>query len=312
MIHLINTFLIFLFLVSFNAYALTGTITTDHWNTLIDSPLRSNKAASEHVMVRDLELSYAIARIENDYGDTVSVMSKLKALLKFGRNMNVGSGVAGYTIWYTGQDEDNETYPAANTNSIDTISSSSSSDAGIMVKIEGHTESGGNKTFVVQTATIGGRIKTTIDTPLNRMTRIYNIDSTDLTGEIYGYEDTAISSGKPSDTTKIHITVPAGKNQSEKASTSLSSQDYWIVTSFRCSLLEKANSFADVALQIRLSGSVFRQAEDVSCSSSHNGVFHFKPYLIVPKNADVRLVGISDSTSRDVSGSIQGYLAIVE
>lgn len=261
-----------------------------------------------YITNKDPELIYAEQRILADYGDSVSVASKAKALLKFGRNPNVGTDITGYTIWATGLDQANETYVAANTNSIDTISSSSASDTQ-QVTIEGHTESGGDKTFVVQTATLNGQNKVTLTTPLNRATRVYNSNSTNLVGNVYVYENTAITAGKPNDTTKIHLTVRAGKNQSEKASTSLSSTDYWIVTGFRGSVLEKTSAFADVEIQVRSNNGVFRQVEDVACSSSSNGVFEFHPYFIVPPNSDIRLIAVASSASTDVSGSIQGYLA---
>jgi hypothetical protein len=259
----------------------------------------------------EFEIQYAIERIFADYGDVVSVASKNKALLKYGRNQNVGSGSGGYTIWYTGQDEANETYAAANTNPIDSVSSSSTSDVDKEITIEGHTESGNEKVFVVQTVTLQGRTRVPLTTPLNRCTRGFNQGSVDFVGEIYAYQNTGLSAGKPSDTTKIHLTVPAGTNQSRKASTSISNIDYWIITGFRGSLLEKANSYADVELQVRLNGKVFREVDDVSCSNAGTGIYNFKPYLIVPKNSDVRLIAVSDSASRDVSGSIQGYLAKV-
>ena len=260
----------------------------------------------------DREIAYAIRRIQKDYGDTVSVDSKAKILLKFGRNPNVQDATTGYTIWYTGQDDAHETYVAANTNSIDTLSCANASDTGSTkeLTIEGHTESGGNKTFVVQTATPDGQNKVTLSTALNRVDKVYNSGTADLVGEVYVYEDTSLTSGKPTDTTKIHLTIPAGTNESRKAAASVSSEDYWIITSFRGSLLERATSFADVSLQIRENGKVFREVEDVASSSSDTGIFEFKPYIIVPKNADVRLIGISDSnTGRDVSGTIQGYIA---
>jgi len=254
------------------------------------------------------EIKYAIQRIKADYGVNVLVSSKLKPLLKFGRNPNVGAAATGYTIWYTGQDQANETYVATNVNSIDSISSSSTAVLG-SVMIEGHTQSSGNRTFVVQSATLQGQTRVALTTALNRCSRVYNDSTSTWDGGVYAYENTTITAGKPVDTTKIHVSVAANKNQSEKASTSLSSSDYWIVTGFRGDILEKANATADVELQVRLNGKVFRPVEDVSCSNSHNGEFQFKPYLIVPPNSDVRLVAASDSTSRDVSGSIQGYLA---
>lgn len=259
----------------------------------------------------DPKIQDALNRIKENYGDTASVEIKKKDLLKFGRNPNVGTASTGYTIWYTGQDQANETYVAPNTNSIDSVSSNNAGDTETVV-IEGHTETGGEKTFVTQTATLNGPTRVALSTPLNRATRIYNSDSTDLTGEVYVYENTALTAGKPTDTTKIHLTIRAGKNQSEKASTSLSNVDYWIVTGFRGSVLNKTGTIIiDMQLQIRENGKVWRMFEDITATNSSAGIFKFNPYLIVPKNADVRLVSISSTSNTIVTGSIQGYLAKV-
>ena len=263
-----------------------------------------NYGIDAHSLVND-----AISRIYSDYGHVVSVRRKGKGLLKFGLNPNAGTSSA--TIWYTGQDEANETYVADNVNSIDTVSSNNAGDTEV-ITIEGHTMSGGNRTFAVQQATLNGQNKVTLTTPLNRCTRLYHsgLSSTDLVGEIYIYEDTSLTSGKPTDTSKIHLTVQAGKNQSEKASTSLSSTDYWIVTGMRGSILEKASTaYAEIQLQIRNVGGVFRDAEDIQASNSSSGVLTFVPYLIIPTNSDVRLVAVADSNGRAVTGSLQGYLA---
>ncbi len=256
----------------------------------------------------DPHLRFALDRIQGDYGVTASVAAKRKTLLKFGRNQNVGSDATGYTIWYTGQDQAHETYVAAGTNSIDTISSSDGGDTQAVV-IEGHTsDADGNLTFVVQSATLEGQGKVVLSTPLNRMTRLYNNGATDFAGEVYGYEDTAIVGGKPTDTTKIHITVPVNHNQSEKASTSISQRDYWVVEEIHVYVNEKAAAFADISLQVREKGKVFRTIFTASTSNAYD--FSVRPTLIVPANSDVRLVAVSDSTSRDVGGVINGYLAI--
>lgn len=109
------------------------------------------------------------------------------------------------------------------------------------------------------------------------------------------------------------MTIPAGLNQSEKASTSISSTDYWILTGMRGSVLEKTtNIFVDVILEVRLLGGVFRPREQVAVSSVGGTTsLLFKPYQIVPANADVRLRSRSSAAGTDVTGSIQGFLASV-
>jgi hypothetical protein len=249
----------------------------------------------------------ALNRILADYGVSVSVANKAKNLLKFGRNPNVGTSAA--TLWFTGQDQENETYVADNVNSIDSVSSNDATDTGKQVVIEGHTMSGNNRTFVSQSVTLLGQTRVPLTTPLNRSTRLYNNSAVNFVGQIFVYENTALTAGKPNDTTKIHLTIAAGRNQSEKASTSLSSTDYWIVTGFRGSVIEKTAAFADVALQVKTVGNVFREVEDVTASNNSAGILEFRPYLIIPANADVRLVAIADGASTEVSGSIQGFLA---
>lgn len=260
----------------------------------------------------DFDLLYAINRIAKDYGDLVSVEDKEKSLIKFGENPNVGTARA--TIWQTGADDANETYVADNTNSIDSISSSSGSDTEV-VTVEGHTETGDEKTFVTQNVTLTGQTRAALGTALNRVTRVLHAgqSSTDLVGNIYVYENTTISAGKPTDTTKIHLSLPAGENQSQKASTSLSNSDYWIVTGFSAGLKEKSGSnFADVRLEVRLQGGVFRPvSKPIIVSTGRNGDRSFKPYVIIPKNADVRLTAVASAAGQAVVGDIQGYLASV-
>lgn len=257
----------------------------------------------------DHDIRQALNEIEDTYGATVSVDNKKKSLLKFGRNEAVSTAATGYTIWTTGSDQAHETFPAANTNSIDSVSSSSGSDT-VQVTIEGHTESGGNKTFVTQTVTLSGQTRVALTTPLNRCTRIFNAGTTDLVGTVYVYENTALTSGKPTDTTKIHCEIDAGRNQSEKASTSLSSTDYWIITNFYAGNITKTGSNStDVRLQIRMNGKVFRTVASIACNTGSESTRSFDPYIVAPANADIRLVAQSQASGQEVVGGIQGYLA---
>ena len=192
----------------------------------------------------------------------------------------------------------------------DTISSTSAADDQD-VKIEGQTESGGVRTFVVQSATLNGQNKVTLDTPLNRVTRLYNNDTTELAGTVYVYEDGDITAGVPNDTSTVHLRVPAGAQQSRKASTSLSSVDYWIITEFYCDYLEKTGAnFAEVTLEIREYGKVFLPVADIGIGTGESSRLVFEPYVIAPALSDVRLVAVASAASQDISGGIVGYLAI--
>jgi hypothetical protein len=204
----------------------------------------------------------------------------------------------------------NETF--VSTNAITTISSSSASDTYQLV-VEGHTTSDGGLTFVfvVQTVTLTGQTQVALTTPLARVSRTYNNGSVDSVGDIYIYETDTTTAGVPDTAAKVHLIQQAGVNNSEKASTTISNTDYLILTSFYGDCLEKTAAFATIHLEVRLAGKVFRNNVDISATTGGRGVHEFKPYLVVPKNSDIRLRAIADGANTDISGGFQGVLASV-
>ena len=266
--------------------------------------------STQNITVKDFELDYAEKRIAADFGDTVSVDAKLKPLIKFGSNQNVPAAPSGATVMTLPTGINEETMLTSNG-----ITQVSSEDAGDTqeVVIEGHTISGTDLTIVIQTATLNGQTPVALTTPLARATRIYNNDSTDIVGPVYVYEAGTATLGVPDTLSEVHLMLAAGFQQSQKAATAVSQFDYLIISNFRGSVLEKVSAFADVELQIKEPGGVWRLREDISVSSSSGTVtYDFKPYLIVPKNSDVRLFAKGSGANIDVSGSIQGYLAIIQ
>lgn len=254
------------------------------------------------------ELAQAFSVIESTYGHTVSTERKGKNLLKFGENQEVGTTDS--TIMDLPAGELHETYVAANL--INSVSSGNNGDT-VTLKVEGHTIDGsGNFTFVVQSVTLTGQTTAPLTTALARISRAYVDDSTDLVGKVYFYETDTVVAGVPQTATKIHLLIIAGKNNSSKCSTTISSQDYWILTNMTCEIIEKAISYAEVHLEIREKGKVFREHAHVSCSQSSNGFLEFLPHVIVSPNSDVRLTASADGASTYIGGAINGYLAIIE
>ena len=252
---------------------------------------------------KDYWLQHAIANIKADYGDTVSAEAKNKDLLKFGRNQLIQTTKTTLMTLPTGIY--NEVY--LNSNSIDTMSSSLTT-ANALLQVEGHTVSGGVFTFVTQAATLNGRNKVTLTTPLARCTKAYNNGSVDTSGTVYFYENTAIVAGVPTDGNKVHLMIVAGLNNSEKASTTISNTDYYVVTEFYCDCLEKVATFGIVHLEVRLQGKVFRNVIDISANDTKDGRHEFHPYLVVPKNSDIRLRVTASSNNKDFSGGFEGVL----
>lgn len=244
----------------------------------------------------------AINQIFDTYGDSVAI--KPKSLLKFGRNDSIATSTT-ETVQFAGG---TETYATGNT--IDTISSSNTGDTQPVV-IEGHTLSGGNLTFVVQTKTLTGRTKAVLDTPLFRMSKMYNNGTTDFAGNIYGYEDTAISNGVPDDATKIHIKIDPTKNQSEKCSTSFSSVDYGIITSVYGGVTSKRDAVGEFNLQVREYGKVFRTILNWSSVQGETNV-DLNPHIIVLPNSDVRITADVSVNDTEVVAGFNAYFGLIQ
>jgi hypothetical protein len=251
--------------------------------------------------LQDMGIVHALAQIEDTFG--VQTVIKDKALLKFGK-ASVG------TSYETVQDQGgNETY--VSTNAIDSISSDDAGDTNTMV-VEGHTIDGsGNLTFTVQTVTLTGQTRTALTTPLARATRLYNNSDTEFSGTIYVYENTALTGGAPTDTTKIHVQADASHQQSLKASTSISQYDYWIITQFFGSVDKKSAATVTFQVQVRGKDGVFRTQLTGSTGAGASPAFvTVDPPFLVPSNSDVRIRAISSSTATEVSAWMNGYLAI--
>lgn len=257
------------------------------------------------------------SRAENEiyktYGDLVSIEQKGKSLLKFGNNSTVGTSEA--TIWDSlGATLLNETYATDNT--IDYVVTDDADFTG-QVTIEGHWRDGVNLIFRIQTVTLTGQTPKQLTYPLVRATRIYNSgDSTLATSKIvYVYDSTAnvggVSAGVPQTVASIHVTFHEANNQSEKASTSISAVDYWLISNFRATIRRNQSANAIIKLEIRnWQKSYFRVIyEDYLASDSAPINVLYRPLLIIPKNYDVRVVATASTGNTQVSASINGFLA---
>lgn len=257
----------------------------------------------KNIVSKDPWITHAIEVIASDYGDVVSIEAANKDLLKFGRNKSVGTGSS--TIMTLPSGEVHETYVAS-----DLINSIISDDAADTeeITIEGHTLSGTDFTFVTQTKTLTGTTVASLDTALTRISRIYNNNSNELVGNIYVTETDTYTAGVPDTATKVHLTLEAGEQQSEKASTTMASDEYLIVTSFHGDILEKTSAFVNIDFEMRLFGKVFRHRVSIGTAGTHANHL-FCPYFIVPKNSDIRLTAAADGVNTDVAGGIQGVIA---
>jgi len=278
-----------------------------------------------YIPAADPRVLHAERVVYTTYADSISVFSKGKDLNKFGRNRAVG------TNWETVAElqgtTENETY--VSTNIIDSIVSDNSSDTSKTFTIEGHTIDGsGNLTFVTQNATTNasdGQTEVTLTTPIARANRMYlkasgtfNSPQTAPAGNVYVYDNTdGISAGVPVTAAATKMLLVAGETQSEKAATSVSSVDYWIITYFQAAIGDATGptNFATVRMESRdvENGGAWRPlGKDYTLWPDTVGVQRFfDPCLIVPKNHDWRIRAKADGGSTEIYAEAGGWLASV-
>lgn len=258
--------------------------------------------------VPDARLVQAEREIYRTFGDEVSIDAKAKSLTKFGKSAALGTSRE--TVWSVGG---METYAQSNT--IDSISSSSALD-NEEILLECHTVTGTGAdqqfTFLVQTVTLSGQNRVALPIPVARVSRVYNNNGTSLAGAVYVYENTAIVGGVPSDLTKVHAQIPLGFQQSFKAATTFSNEDYFILTNGFGSVTYKQSAAVNFYLEFRMAGKVFREGASVSANSAGGSwQINLDPAVIIPKNSDVRITVQTDTQGAEVYASFQGYLAKV-
>ena len=270
------------------------------------------------------ELRHAIKEIESSYG--VKVKLKNKTLHKFGRTTNADDGVK--TTIATFQDNlASETYATGNT--VDSISSSSTSDTG-PVRLEGHYLDGqGRRIFHVQWPVLEGRSEVTLAQPLFRSTRIRReqdpnaspqIVLDDLVGNVYVYDSsvaTTPSMGVPDDATATKVMISAGQQQSEKAATSLSYLDFWIVSDIHAFFDRTTGQGVTAAIEVEyreLNGVFTPLGLEMQLRSEtlESDTDRPKTPYIIPPSSDVILVGTSDTANTIIGGYIHGVLATIQ
>jgi hypothetical protein len=259
--------------------------------------------------VPDGRLVQAEREIQATFGDVVSIDKKAKSLLKFGKSDELSADTM-ETVWSYGG---HETY--VQDNSINTISSSNAAD-NEEIYLECHTVEGTGTdqkfTFLTQTVSLNGQNSVSLPTPVARVSTVYNNNGTELLGSVYVYEGSATVGGVPQDGTKVHGHIPQGFQQSFKAATTFSNEDYYILTGGFGSVSNKQPASVDFYLEVRSAGKVFRQGAAVSASSTGGSwEIELDPCIIIPKNADIRITCETGTQHAVVFGSFKGYLAKV-
>lgn len=130
---------------------------------------------------------------------------------KFGEAPDFDSTDGRVTLWDGADDEhvNQMLYIYSTAADIDSVSSDDASDTQTF-EIQGLDI---NKDEIIQTVTLNGLNRVALTTNLKNVFRVKNIGTTDNAGHIYCYVNTSLTSGIPTDTTKIRAVMQPGHNQ---------------------------------------------------------------------------------------------------
>ena len=241
---------------------------------------------------------------ESTYGQKCSIQDKRKFLAKYGRNTSLALDTE-EQVWVTGGLETLST-----TNDITHFASTNAGDTQT-IKVEGHTvDASGDFTFVVQTATLAGQTKTALTTPLARVTRLINTGTTNFAGTVTVAKDVVFTTGTPA--SDIHLTVTGADNQSLKAATTISKNDFWFIEEATFSVQRSQGGVVDFKLQVREKGGVFRTKKVFTLDSSSSPVaLRLATPIIIPPNSDVRVTATASAAGMIADAYLDGPLGII-
>lgn len=182
------------------------------------------------------------------------------AVNKFGENQEIETTTDPEDVWDFGG-----TYNFSTSAIIDSISSSSGSD-NIAITVEG-LDSDWN--VVVQTITLTGQVRAPLTTNLIRVYRAFNANGVNLIGNVYIYENTALSLGVPVDTSKIRAQIKATSNQTEMMIYSVPAGKTAVYLEGFVSISRGGGvaASADMTFRTREFGKVFRVRRRISINS---------------------------------------------
>lgn len=294
---------------------------------LLYDPIQKTPVYSENNIWNPIAMDYGVFLAEQEilstYGDTVSVADKSKTLLKFGNNADLDTADGFATIWQLGKEAgtESEVYPNEGTNPIDSISSTDAADTTQEIYLEGHVSDGNtgadeNFTFTTETVALNGQTRVALANSYARISEASVVGGATVAGDVHVYENTALTSGKPTDITKAHISIEGtnGETRSYKAATTFSSTDYFILTKAVFTVKKDSGSaVVDFRVAAREVGSVFRRS-GLYTLNTNQPTFEvdFYPYRVIPKNSDVIVEAATNTNNTQVSASFQGFLAKVQ
>jgi hypothetical protein len=199
---------------------------------------------------------------------------------KFGDAPDFDTGDGEVTIWDGANDGvlDQMTYSYSSAPSINSVSSDNAGDTQD-IEIQGLDE---NYDLLTQTVTLSGQSLVSIPTAYLRVFRMKNVGTTDLAGNAYCYENTAITAGVPDDSSLVRAVINDGNNQTLMAIYTIPNGKTGYLRSFFCSEAGASrNTNYIVRLQARPLDKVFQLKHKTALSST--GSSHIQHDYVEPE-----------------------------
>lgn len=210
-------------------------------------------------------------------GLSAGYMNEVSVAKIYGFNGTITTETDPEDIWELGG-----TYTFSSTANISKLSSSSTADTVIPIKVIGLDS---NWALTTQYKTLNGQNKVTLDTSLIRVISIENSSGTyggtnakNIAGTVYCYVDGDITTGVPNDLTTVRATINDGNNISQIAIYTIPAGKTGFLFRGEAGIkysgsLVDANDYATISYRSREYGGVFKAKKFASLVSSGNSSY---------------------------------------
>ena len=228
---------------------------------------------------------------------------------KFGNASDIDTADGFVDIWDgAGNANASKTYTFSTGADIDSISSSNAGDTQD-IEIQGLNL---NWVQEVQTVTLNGQTRVALSTPLFRVFRAKNVGSTDNAGDVYIYENGAITAGVPDTAGDIRAIIEAGNNQTLMAIYSVPINHTGYIYDWYASMSQKVAASSNVKIKFRKNGGVF-QLKHISNINSTGSSRAYHEYAIPVKVDEQTDIIFSADSSANNNGVAAGFdMVLVE
>ncbi len=258
-----------------------------------------NVTTDNNLRITDAESGLAIAK-----GDVTNTTF----IHKFGKAPNFDSGDGFVTVW-DGSDDSNLAimdYVYSTSPIIDSLSCGGTDTT--TIQVQGLDS---DYKIVLQEKALTGQTRVALDTSLIRVFRLKNVGSVDLSSDCYCFENTALSSGVPIDTSKVRAQIHSDNNQTLMAIFTIPAGAVGYLRDWYASTAgAKKDTAHEIKLFARPFGQVFQLKHDaniVSDGTSYIQHVYVEPEVF-PEKTDIEM---KVNTGQDGAGVSGGFDIVI-